>query len=101
MVLLWMPHATKSLFVQYCAHKFEYFAPKKLSDVSILYNNGHLHVVQPVVNLFIDYTRETLCHSAYSPDLSPLNFNFFQKLREPLRGTQFGNLEKLSLAITH
>ncbi len=47
------------------------FPEKTDFGVSILHNNAHPHVVRPVVDLFIDYTRETLRHPPYRPNLSP------------------------------
>ncbi len=62
-------------------------------------HNAHLHVVQPVVNLYIDYAWETLHQPPYSLDLSPPDFDQFSKLKELLYGTCFESLDELSLAV--
>ena len=46
-----------------------------------------------------------LPHAPYSPDMSPLDFHLFPKLKESMRGWRFSSLEELStddtLAIRH
>ena len=42
---------------------------------------------------------EVLPHPAYSPDLSPPDFNLFPKLKEPMRGKRYATLEDLSVAV--
>ncbi len=63
-------------------------------------DNTRSHVAQSVVDLFIDYTRETLCHPPYSPSLSPSDFDRFSKLEEPLCETHFGSLDEFSTSAT-
>ena len=51
-----------------------------------------------------DVVTEKLCaygwavlpHSSYSPDINPPDFDFFPKLKEPMRGRCFSYLEELS-----
>ncbi|VVC41648.1 Hypothetical protein CINCED_3A017741 [Cinara cedri] len=42
------------------------------------------------------YGWERLKHPPYSPDLSPPDFDLFPKLKEPLRGIRFPNLDILN-----
>ncbi len=67
--------------------------------VPILQDNAYLHVALPVVDLFIDYTWETLYCPPYSPNLSPIDFDLFPKLKEPLSGTCFVSLDEHSLTV--
>ncbi len=100
-LLLWLLHATKSLFIQYCAHKFENFGPKKLTVVGRYHTIMRAHIMHiPVINLFIDYAWETTHHPPYSPILSPPDSDLPLKLKEPPHGTQFGSLNEASLATT-
>ncbi len=57
----------------------------------ILHYNVHQRVAQPIIDVSIDYTWETLHHPTFSLDLSLPDFNFFPKLKEPLRGTCFAS----------
>ncbi len=57
-------------------------------------------IAQPVIDLFVNYIWETLRYLAYSPDFSLPDFVLFPKLKEPLRGTCFGSLNELPLAVT-
>ena len=41
------------------------------------------------------YEWEVLPHALYSPDMSPLDFNLFPQLKEPVRGQMFSSLEEL------
>ena len=43
---------------------------------------------------------ETLPHSAYSPDMSPPDYDLFLKLKEPLRRIRFPTLNDLSTAVS-
>ncbi|VVC34278.1 Ribonuclease H-like domain [Cinara cedri] len=66
------------------------------NGVSILHDNARPHIGAPVVALLEKYGWERLKHPPYSPDLSPPNFDLFPKLKEPLRGIRFPNLDILN-----
>ncbi|VVC45370.1 Hypothetical protein CINCED_3A020214 [Cinara cedri] len=71
--------------------------PRMLQNgVSILHDNARPHIGAPVVALLEKYGRERLKHPPYSPDLSPPDFDLFPKLKEPLRGIRFPNLDILN-----
>ena len=42
-----------------------------------------------VTSVIDEYKWETLKHPAYSPDLSPCDFDLFPELKKPLRGIRF------------
>ncbi|VVC24343.1 Hypothetical protein CINCED_3A013063 [Cinara cedri] len=54
----------------------------------------------PVVALLEKYGWERLKHPPYSPDLSPPDFDLFPKLKEPLRGIRFPNLDILNKEVS-
>ncbi len=74
-VLLWLLHTNKSLFIQYGGHKFENFVPKKLTVCQYCRIMVCLYVEQPVTDLFVDYTCEIIRYLPYSLNLSPSNFD--------------------------
>ena len=47
------------------------------------------------MSLLTSYECGVLPHPAYSPDMSPQDFDPFPKLNEPLRGICFDDLDKL------
>jgi hypothetical protein len=42
------------------------------------------HIAQSVKDVMADYKWEVLPHPAYSPDMSPPNYDLFPKLKNPL-----------------
>ncbi len=54
------------------------------SSVVILHNDVHLHTGAPAIEILEKYGWEWLHAMAYGPDLSPLDFDLFPKLKEPL-----------------
>ncbi len=52
--------------------------PKKTDSGVSIPHNAHQHVAQPVVDLFIDYTRETFCHPLWASIWVHLTLTFFQ-----------------------
>jgi hypothetical protein len=46
------------------------------------------------------YEWEVLPYAPYSPDISPLDFNLFHNLKEPVLGHHFPSLEEVSVAVT-
>ena len=67
----------------------------------ILHDNARLHIADVINKNFRDYGWEVSPHAPYSPDMSPPDFDLFQKLKEPMRGLGFSSLEELSTDITH
>ncbi|VVC42113.1 Hypothetical protein CINCED_3A015308 [Cinara cedri] len=66
------------------------------NGVSMLHDNARPHIEAPVVALLEKYGWKRLKHPPYSPDLSPPDFDLFPKLKEPLRGIRFPNLDILN-----
>ena len=65
----------------------------------LLHDNATSHKFTQVTSLIDLYGWETLRHPAYSPDLSPSDFDLFPKLKEPMRGTPFSDLDELKEAV--
>ncbi len=58
------------------------------------------HMATSVMTIFQEYSWEVLNHPPYSPDLSAPDYDLFPKLKEPLQGIRFSNLNEMSLAVT-
>jgi histone-lysine N-methyltransferase SETMAR len=68
--------------------------------VIILHDNASVHKAGDVIDLLEEYGWEILPHPAYSPDMSPPDYDLFHILKKPLRGKRFHDLEELSAAVT-
>ena len=66
----------------------------------ILHDNARPHLGKDVCELLDRYSWEVLPHPSYSPDMSPLDFNLFPKLKINMRGVRFSALEDLSASVT-
>lgn len=65
----------------------------------ILHDNASCHKADVVNTLLEEYKWEVLKHPPYSPDLSPCDFDLFPKLKEPLRGIRYTDLDELEEAV--
>jgi len=63
----------------------------------ILHDNARPHLWKVVLS---KYEGEVLPHATYSPDMSPLDFDLYHRLKEPMRGHRFPSLEEAYPAIT-
>ncbi len=54
-----------------------------------------VYILQCWLLVFQEYGWEVLNHPLYSPDLSPLDYDLFPKLNEPLQGIYFSDLSEL------
>ena len=52
-----------------------------------------------MTSLLSEYKWDVLPHSAYSPDMSPPDFDLFPKLKEPLGGIHFDDLDELQAEV--
>ncbi len=66
----------------------------------ILPDNACPHITMSVTVIFQKYGWEMLKHPQYNPDLSPLDYDLFPKLKKSLRAIRFNDLSELSLAVT-
>jgi hypothetical protein len=66
----------------------------------ILHDNACPQLGKVVTDLLSKYEWEVLPHAPYSPDMSPLDFDLFHKLKEPKHGHCFPSLEEVSAAVT-
>ena len=65
----------------------------------ILHDNATPHKAGVVRDVFERYQWEVLKHPPYSPDLSPPDFDLFPKVKEPLRGVRYDDLDELYVAV--
>jgi hypothetical protein len=70
------------------------------SGALILHDNARPHIAQFVEDVMADYKWEVLPHPAYSPDMSPPDYDLFPKLKNPFRGQRFPILNALNAAVT-
>lgn len=61
----------------------------------LLHDNASPHTGRMVKELLENYGWEVLPHPAYSPDLSPCDFDLFPKLKNQLRGRRYYCLDEL------
>lgn len=69
-------------------------------SVIILHDNARSHLHTSVSSVFDENGWEILPHPPYSPDMSPSDYDLFQKLKEPLRGVRFKDLTTLNNAVS-
>jgi hypothetical protein len=65
-----------------------------------LHENAHPHLGKLVSDLLSKHEWEVLPHVPYSTDMSPLDFDLFHRLKEPMRRHCFPSLEEVSAAVT-
>jgi histone-lysine N-methyltransferase SETMAR len=88
-------------FLQKLRRKMHTNRPDLLENgVLILHNNARPHPGKDVHDLFDGYSWEVLAHPPYSPDMSPLDFDLFPKLKINMRCVPFSMLEDLSASVT-
>jgi hypothetical protein len=58
------------------------------------------HIAQSVKDVMVDYKWEVFPHPAYSPDMSPPDYDLYPKLKNPLRGQRFLILNALNAVVT-
>ncbi len=68
--------------------------------VMILHDNCRIQVTRVIVELLAKYGWEILPHPAYSPDMSPCDYNLNPKLKELMCGTRFGDIQELIARLT-
>ena len=65
----------------------------------ILHDKATPHKAATVKAVFKEYHREVLKRPSYSSDLSPPDYDLFPKLKEPLRGIRYDDLNELYRAV--
>ena len=66
----------------------------------ILHDSAHLHLGKVVIDLLSKYEWEVSPYTPYSPDMRPLDFDLFHKLKQPMHGHHFPSLEEVSAVVT-
>ncbi len=66
----------------------------------IILHNCRVHTVRVTIEVLTKYGWEILPHPAYSPDMSPCDYDLNPKLKESMRGTRFGNTQELIARLT-
>ena len=72
---------------------------KRRDIVVLLHDNATPHKSKEVTSLIRAYNWEMLRHQPYSPDLSLYDYDLFPKLKMPLRGRRFEDLDELKDAL--
>jgi len=62
--------------------------------------NARPHASGAVLEILEKYVWQVLPHPPCSPDMSPPTFDFFPKLKKPLRGKRFRSFEEVSYEVT-
>jgi histone-lysine N-methyltransferase SETMAR len=70
------------------------------NSVLILHDNSRPHLGKDVRELLDRYSWEVLTHPPYNPDMSPLDFDLFPKLKINMLGVRLRTLEDLSAPVT-
>jgi hypothetical protein len=71
---------------------------KKLTGVR--HDNARPRASGAVSKILQTYGWQVLPHLLYSPDMSPPDFDLFQKLKKPLRGKRFRSIEEVCNEVT-
>jgi histone-lysine N-methyltransferase SETMAR len=69
-------------------------------SVLILHDNARPRASGAVSEILEKYGWQVLPHPPYSSDMSPPDFDLFQKLKKQLRGKHFRNTEEVSNEVT-
>jgi len=64
------------------------------------YIDARPHATGAVSEILENYGWQVLPQPPYSPDMSPPDFDFFPKLKKPLRGKRFRSIEEMSNEVT-
>jgi transposase len=70
------------------------------AGVLILHDNARPHASGAVSEILEKYGWQVFPHTQYIPDMSPLVFDLFPKLKKPLRGKCFGSTGEVSNEVT-
>jgi histone-lysine N-methyltransferase SETMAR len=70
------------------------------AGVLILHDNARPRASGAVSEILENYGWQVLSNPPYFPDISPPDFELFQKLEKPLRGKRFRNIEEMSNEMT-
>ncbi|XP_035205229.1 histone-lysine N-methyltransferase SETMAR-like [Stegodyphus dumicola] len=66
----------------------------------LLHDNARPHITLPVRRFLAQYGGVEMQHPPYSPDLAPVDFFLFPKLKTSLKGTRFQDVEAIKKTIT-
>jgi len=87
-------------WMQTLRRKMHKYRPDLLGDGAlILQENTRPRLGKVVTDLLSKYEWEVLPHASFSPDMSPVDFDLFHKLKEPMLGHRFPPLREVSAAV--
>ncbi len=64
----------------------------------LLHDGAPTHIARDVVQFLQYHSLEVMPHPGYSPDLNPLDYWFFSKVKSTLKGQRFRNVQDLQTA---
>jgi histone-lysine N-methyltransferase SETMAR len=70
------------------------------TGVLIFHDDARPHASGAVSEILDKYGWQVLSHPPYGPDMSPSDFDLFQKLKKPFRGKRFRSTEEVSNEVT-
>jgi histone-lysine N-methyltransferase SETMAR len=72
---------------------------RHLNDLIIYHDNASAHKATQTMKYLNVQRVKLMVHPAYSPDLSPCDFWLFPKIKVPLRGKNFQDINELHAAV--
>lgn len=69
------------------------------SGVILLHDNARPHLTHHVTDLLDSWQWEVLQHPPYSPDLSPCDYFLFSRMKKPLRGVKYQDVDAINVAV--
>ena len=69
------------------------------TNLIILHDNARAHTANVVTELLRRWRWEILEQTPYLPDMSPCDYDFFAKMKEPLRGICYNTRETIIRAV--
>ena len=73
--------------------------PGLVNKMILHQDNAPFHTSAYTTDVVKELNIKTIKHSAYSPDLIPMNFHVFPELKKELRGIVFDSVEEIKFSV--
>lgn len=107
LLIKWLPEGhtvTGNYYVQVLTELREKIKSERRGKLThgvwILHDNARAHTCQQTTKAIHDLGFRQLPHPPYSPDLAPSDYWLFSKMKEPLRGKNYADLQALASAVS-